>query len=101
MHVRGIGALALREATRLLFFLMSAKTGPSKLATKKEAVYTSMRLSVPNPGSSLGVHQRSLWVSMVNPRMDEEHQEGRDTTIERDVSPQIDMTPCDKENKKA
>lgn len=56
-----------------------------------------MSLSVSNPGSSLGVHLR---VSMVNPCMDEEHQEGSDTTIERDVSPQISMTPCDKENKK-
>lgn len=55
-----------------------------------------MSLSVSNPGSSLGVHLR---VSMVNPRMDEEHQEGSDTTIERDVSPQISMTPCDKNKK--
>ncbi|KAL1258856.1 hypothetical protein QQF64_009433 [Cirrhinus molitorella] len=46
-------------------------------ATKKDtgAVYTSISLSASNPGSSLGVHQRSLWVSMVNPRMDEEHQD--------------------------
>lgn len=56
-----------------------------------------MSLSVSNPGSSLGVHLR---VSMVNPRMDEEHQEGSDTTIERDVSPQISMTPCDKNKNK-
>ncbi len=89
-------------ATRLCFSeICKDKSQQVDMKATKRAVYTSVSLSVSNPGSSLGVHQRSLWVSMVNPRMDEEHQDSgrKRATIERDVSPQISITPRDKQNK--
>ncbi len=70
-----LGCASRANAPKLhaFVFLRSAKTSLSK--STKRAVYTSVSLSVSSPGSSLGVHQRSLWVSMANPRMDEEHQD--------------------------
>lgn len=87
MHVCGLGPASAKStcvvlpeqmppATRLCFSeICKDKSQQVDMKATKRAVYTSASLSVSNPGSSLGVHQRSLWVSMVNPRMDEEHQD--------------------------
>lgn len=107
-HVCGIGPRQRLEhlgcaseqmppAKRLCFSeICKDKSQQVDMKETRRAVYTSISLSVSSLGSSLGVQQRSRWVSMMNPRMDEEHQ---DTGRKRDVSPRISMTSRDKRNK--